>query len=287
MSIFSWNKKALAGIASVTLLGAMSPIAAVAEDMGPSSVTYTVDLNDGGGGGGVICPTQSTFTVDPGASRATYLGVTEGLAADRQGFSQHLYYGPDGQQDDWYYQSNGDTWLQDDFNEWERNKKRSFAFTPLLVTFDADGCEASTLSGAIFVERGPVLRANTSSGDWVVAEIRNDEAPGVDGYGEASNVGMANLFANTANMMGGLNYETPLWAYPLWRAGASLSSDTRLGDPYDNDPVADGANGEFRMQPRVDIFGADPTGVYKVTYDLYLEVQDTGLDNNGCWWFCY
>lgn len=285
MSKFTWNKKALAGIAAVTLLGAMSPIAAVAEDMGPSSVTYTVDLNDGGGGGGVICPTQSTFTLDPGESRATYLGVTEGLSTDRDGFSQDLWYSPDfTQQNDW---SNAEDWVRDNFNEWERNKKRSFAFTPLLVNFDADGCEASTLSGAVFVERGPVLRADTSRDQFSVAEIRNDEEAGQNGFGVANNVGMANLFGNTVNMMGGLNFETPLWGYPLWRTTDTVNMDSRSDDPHDYYPVAAGSNGEFRMQPRVDIFGDSPTGVYKVTYDLYLEVQDTGLDNNGCWWFCY
>lgn len=283
MSKFSWNKKALAGIAAVTLLGAMSPIAAVAEDIGPSSVTYTVDLNEGGGGG-VICPTQSTFTVDPGASRTTYLGVTEAISADRQNLSQDLWYSPDfTQQNDWY---NAEDWVRDTFNEWERNKKRSFAFTPLTITFDADGCEASTFSGAIFVERGPVLRAETSRGDWSVAEIRNDEEAGQDGYGTANEVGMANMFGNSSSMMGGLNFESPLWGYPLWRSATSLTAESRSDDPYDNSPVAAGSNGEFRLQPRVDIFGANPTGVYKVTYDLYLEVSDTGLDNNGCWWFC-
>lgn len=282
MSKFAWNKKALAGIAAVTILASMSPISAVAEDV---SVTYTVDLSDGDGGGGVVCPTQSTFTVDPGASRATYLGLTEGRSSDREDFSQDLWYGPEGQQDDWY--QNNETWTQDTFNEWERNTKRSYAFTPMVVNFDADGCETSTLQGAVFVERSPVLRAATRSDEFEPAEIRNDEVEGAGGFGDASNVGMANLFGNTNNMMGGLNYDTPLWEYPLWRTGDVLTSSSRADDPYDTYPVAGGSDGEFTLQPRIDIFGESPTGVYKVTYDLYLEVEDTGLDDDGCWWFCY
>jgi hypothetical protein len=282
MTINLWNKKALAGIAALALLGSMAPISAVAEDLGPNSVTYTVDLNDGGGGDGVTCPTQSTFTVNPGVSQPRSLGVTEGRVSDGVGRSQSLWYGPEGAQRDYNWESD---WTRDDFNEWERNKKRSFAFTPIVVNFDADGCETSTLAGAVYVQRGPVLRAETSRGEFSVAEIRNDEVAGEDGFGTANNVGMANLFGDNANMMGGLSFETPLWGYPLWRTSNVLDPSSRSYG-YDDDPVAAGSNAEFRLQPRVDIFGNSPTGVYKVTYDLYLEVEDAGLNSDSCWWFC-
>lgn len=285
MSKFAWNKKALAGIAAVTLLGSMSPISAIAEDIGPSSVTYTVDLNDGGGGGGVICPTQSTFTVDPGASQPTSLGVTEALSTDQN--SQDLYYDLNGNQyNDSYNGIDPSTpFTQDGFNEWERNKKRSFAFTPMVVSFDADGCETSTMTAVVIPSRGPVLRAATSADEFEVAEIRNDEEPGLDGYGDASNVGMANLFANTDSMMGGsLNFSSAYWEHPLWQTADSILTNDIAGDQW---PIAGGSDGEFTLQPRIDVFGQSPDGVYKVTYHLMLEVFDDGLNDNNCWWFCY
>jgi hypothetical protein len=284
MSKFAWNKKALAGIAAVTLLASMSPISAVAEDMGPSSVTYTVDMNEGGGGG-VVCPTQTTFTVDPGAAQPTSLGVTEAASTDDN--SQDLYYDSNGiQYTDSYNSLDPSTpFTQDDFNEWERNKKHSFAFTPMVIAFDADGCETSTLAAVVIPSRGPVLRAATSADEFEVAEIRNDESPDQDGYGTANNVGMANLFANSDSMMGGgLNFNSPYWEHPLWETADSILANDAAGDQW---PIAGGSDGEFTLQPRIDIFGQNPSGVYKVTYHLMLEVYDDGLDSNNCWWFCY
>jgi hypothetical protein len=95
---------------------------------------------------------------------------------------------------------------------------------------------------------------------------------------------MANLFGS--NSMGGLSFETARWEHPLWRTGAILDASTRSSG-YEDYPIAGGSTGEFRLQPRVDIFGNNPTGVYKVTYDFYLEVDDTGLNDNSCWWFCF
>lgn len=282
MSTNSWNKKAVVTLTIATLFGVLSPISAVAENPGPSSVTYTVDLNEGGGGG-VVCPTQTTFTVDPGAAQPTSLGVTEALDQDRN--RQDLWYDDAGTQSPQHYNVDGLYPNQDDFNEWERNKKRSFAFTPMVVTFDADGCETSTLTAAVFPERGPVLRADTARDAFEVAEIRNNEQPGISGFGTASNVGMANLFANTQfNMGSNLNFDTPYWEEPIWNSGASLTDASSGGNQW---PVAAGSDGEFTLQPRIDIFGNNPTGVYKVTYHLYLDVEDTGLSDNGCWWFCY
>lgn len=279
MSKNTWNKKALAIVAAATLVGVMSPLSAIAEDMGPSSVTYTVDLN-GGGGGGVVCPTQTTFTVDPGSALPTSLGVTEALDADRN--SQDLYYNAEGLQS-FYYDDSYAT--RDSFNEWERNKKRSFAFTPMVVTFDADGCETSTLAGQVYPSRGPVLRADTANGQFEVAEIRNNEQPDpITGLGTATNVGMANLFANANVMMGpNLNFDAPYWNRPIWTTGDSLTSSTSGGGMW---PVAMGSQAEFTLQPRIDVFGENPSGVYKVTYHLALEVDDIGISGNGCWWFC-
>lgn len=277
MSKNTWNKKALAIVTAAAFVGVLSPISAIAEDMGPSSVTYTVDLNDGGGGG-VVCPTQTTFTVDPGAAQPTSLGATEALTVDRN--NQNLYYDQSGVQ----YTYWSDAFTRDDFNEWERNKKRSFAFTPMVVAFDADGCETSTLSGEVYPARGPVLRADTSNGQFDVAEIRNDEAPNGSGVGTSTNVGMANLFANATTMMGtNISFDAPYWSTPLWKTSDSLSGDSSSGNQW---PVAAGSQGQFTLQPRIDIFGDNPTGVYKVTYHLYLEVNDYGIADNGCWWYC-
>jgi hypothetical protein len=266
MSNFAWNKKALAALAAVTLLGALSPISALAEDMGPTSITYTVDLADGGGGGGgPVCPTQSTFTVDPKASQPHSLGTTPPVTEDVH--HQNLY---------------ADN-IQDTFNEWERNTKRSYAFTPIEVTFDADGCEASNLTAVVYPTRGPVMRALAVGQDFAVAEIRNDETPGDGGFGTADNVGMANLYADQATPWGS-NFSAPYWDKPLWNTAAQLDSNSENGDWY---PMAGGSNGEFKVQPRLDIFGTTPTGVYKVTYKLWLDVYDPGISgNNFCWWFC-
>lgn len=279
MSKNTWNKKALAMVTTAALFGILSPISAIAEDMGPSSVTYTVDMNDGGGGG-VVCPTQTTFTVDPGAAQPTSLGVTEALATDNN--SQDLYYNVDNGTQQTY---SADGYVQDTFNEWERNKKRSFAFTPMVIAFDADGCETSTMTALVFPSRGPVLRAATSADDFEVAEIRNDESGDQSGYGTANNVGMANLFANSDSMMGGsLNFDSAYWERPLWKTADSVLTTDMAGDQW---PVAGGSDGQFTLQPRIDIFGQNPDGVYKVTYSLMLEVFDDGLNSNSCWWFCY
>lgn len=259
------NKKAIGWIAAVATLGILSPMSAVAEDMGPTAVTYTVDLNDGGGGG-PVCPTQSTFTVDPKASQPRSLGTTAPLAEDAH--TQNLVVDN----------------VQDTFNEWERNTKRSYAFTPIEVTFDADGCEASNLTASVYPSRGPVMRASAVGQDFSVAEIRNDEAEDPDThFGTASNVGMANLYADQGTPWGS-TFSAPYWDKPLWNTAAQLDSSSDNGDWY---PMAGGSNGEFKVQPRLDIFGASPTGVYKVTYKLWLDVYDPGISgNNWCWWFC-
>lgn len=279
------NKKALASIVAFTVLGSMAPISANAEDIGPSSVTYTVDLGDGSGGGVVVCPTQSTFTVNPGAAQPTNLGVTAPRSSDNN--QQSLWYDEEGNQyndSGWNNETNSPIYTQDSFNEWERNKKRSFAFTPMVVSFDADGCETSTLAGTVFASRGPVLRAESVGEDFSVAEIRNDESPDqTTGYGTASNVGMANLFANSGTPLGtNISFSAPYWEKPIWKTSDVLTGESSSGNPW---PFAEAQSGEFMLQPRVDVFGEKPTGVYKVTYSLYLEVGDIGLDD--CWWFCY
>jgi hypothetical protein len=275
MSTNAWNKKAIAGIAIFTVAGAMSPIAASAVDMGPSSITYTVDLGDGSGGGGNVCPTQTTFTVDPGASQVTSLGTTLPLSSDAN--QQNIWYDLD---------NDGNNETRDDFNEWERNKKHSYAFTPIEVTFDADGCEASTLTADIYPTRTPVLRADSLGDPFTVAEIRSDESANVQtGFGTANNVGMANLFVNSGTPWGSnLNYNYPYWNQPIWTSAQQLNTDTDAGDWY---PMAMGSDGQFKAQPRIDIFGDQPTGLYKVTYNLWLETYDPGLSgNNFCWMFC-
>jgi hypothetical protein len=161
-----------------------------------------------------------------------------------------------------------------DAPEWLTETRRTYTTDWFQLTYDADDCVDSEDMAFVMVGRGPV--ENLSTDDvW-----RTAEADWGNDSGTIVGMASANLRLKT-ELIGGLV------SLPYRMADWPFEAENNFMYGYGVSPVSWGNEGTAEMRAVMNIYGSNPSGVYRTKYYYQLEVNEfdyfEGIPFFGCY----
>lgn len=277
MSNFEWNKRAVAAIAVISVLGILSPVSAQAFDGQPDDiVTVSVDLGDGdsgGGGGGNTCTGYGSLDIP-----STSISVTK----ERKYLPSFVWASDVVDNDnDTNTPSADDDGTEGpdprDFNaepvdEWDENTRTSYVSNEFSLSFDADNCVESTKGANIWVDRQPVERYMNDDGYyWTPVELA-----GNSGILSPTQLKATSNILVDYSLFGVNRNNFPIFNDIPWGSESQTPWDLNSWGTSENygPPVIWGSSGTANMNAVINIFGEQPKGKFRVKYGFWMETQD-------------
>ena len=298
-----WSKKTLAVIAISALVGSLAPLSASAweYDSDPDKiVTVNLELGDDtdNGGGPSTCTGFGSLTIP-----------LSDIAVVKERKYLKTPWAGDTRDDDNDINTPSDSDLALDVSGNVVRDPRDFSVNPsdphventrtayvsseFVIRFDADNCESSDRTGAVWTERQPVERYDIgtyqSGTYWQPVELTWE-----DGILNAETLrATANLLVDY-NLLGANNVDVKLYENIAWDAPPFERFDLYdwgtvgsyggggLGGPFGGLPVMWGTSGETTAKAVISIYGDTPVGKYRVRHGFTLDIGDY----NSAPWSC-
>lgn len=293
-----WSKKTLAVIAISALVGSLAPLSASAweYDSDPDKiVTVNLELGDDtdNGGGPSTCTGFGSLTIP-----LSDIAVVKERKYLKTPWTEDTY---DNDSDSGTPANNDDSdpstpdprSMFDSVDEHVENTRTAYVSSEFVIRFDADNCESSDRTGAVWTERRPVERYDIGIYQpgtyWQPVELTE-----TDGILDAETLrATANLLVDY-NLLGANNVDVKLYENIPWEEAPQDRSDLYdwgtvgsyggggLGGPFGGLPVMWGTSGETTAKAVISIYGDTPVGKYRVRHGFTLDVGDY----NSAPWSC-
>jgi hypothetical protein len=293
-----WSKKTLAVIAISALVGSLAPLSASAweYDSDPDKiVTVSLELGDEtvNGGGTSTCTGFGSLTIP-----LSDIAVVKERKYLKTPWTESTYdddsdSGTPANNDDLDPSTPDPRSMFESIDEHVENTRTAYVSSEFVLRFDADNCESSDRTGAVWTERQPVERYDIgtyqSGTYWQPVELTE-----ADGILDAETLrATANLLVDY-NLLGANNVDVKLYNNILWEEAPEDRFDLYdwgtvgsyggggLGGPFGGLPVMWGTSGETTAKAVISIYGDTPVGKYRVRHGFTLDIGDY----NSAPWSC-
>jgi hypothetical protein len=293
-----WSKKTLAVIAISALVGSLAPLSASAweYDSDPDKiVTVNLELGDDtdNGGGPSTCTGFGSLTIP-----LSDIAVVKERKYLKTPWTEDTYdndsdSGTPANNDDLDPSTQDPRSMFDSVDEHVENTRTAYVSSEFVVRFDADNCESSDRTGAVWTERQPVERYDIGIYQpgtyWQPVELTE-----ADGILDAETLrATANLLVDY-NLLGANNVDVKLYSNIPWEEAPLERFDLYdwgtvgsyggggLEGPFGGLPVMWGTSGETTAKAVISIYGDTPVGKYRVRHGFTLDIGDY----NSAPWSC-
>jgi hypothetical protein len=292
-----WSKKTLAVIAISALVGSLAPLSASAweYDSDPDKiVTVSLELGDDteNGGGPSTCTGFGSITIPLSditvVKEKKYL-KTPWTAEDT--VDDDADQTTPASDDDQTQGPDPRNLTANPIDEHVENTRTAYVSSEFVIRFDADNCESSDRTGAVWTERQPVARYDEGiyapGNYWQPVELTE-----TDGILDAETLrATANLLVDY-NLLGANNVDVKLYSNIPWEEPPVDRFDLYdwgtvgtyggggLGGPFGGLPVMWGTSGDTTAKAVISIYGDTPVGKYRVRHGFTLDI---GSYNSAPW----